>query len=89
MRVNKSKTTNNIPSPLTAEDQSLSQCLTLGAEGENSKALPLCHSEQSEESKISDPRDLTVILASRQYPQGEAPNPYLSINIHVKSPNYA
>ena len=30
------KTTQPIsPSPLTAEDQSLSQCLTLGAEGEN------------------------------------------------------
>ena len=27
--------TNQFPSPLMAEDQSLSQCLTLGAEGEN------------------------------------------------------
>ena len=33
-RVNKSKTTAKIPSPLMAEGQSLSQCLTLGAEGE-------------------------------------------------------
>ena len=43
------------PSPLMEEEsKSLSQCQALGSEGENNKALPPCHSEQSEESKISD-----------------------------------
>ena len=34
-RDNKPKQPTESPSPLTGEDQSLSQCLTLGAEGEN------------------------------------------------------
>ena len=51
---NKTTPTAKIPSPLMGESQSLSQCLTLGAEGENKTVPPPCHSEQSEESKISD-----------------------------------
>ena len=72
MRVNKTTPTNHIPSPLMGEESKPVPVPDTGAEGENSKALPLCHSEQSEESKVSDPRDLTVILASRQYPQRTA-----------------
>ena len=42
------------PSPLMGEESKPVPVPDTGAEGENNKALPPCHSEQSEESKNSD-----------------------------------
>ena len=51
-----------------AEDQSLSQCLTLGAEGENDASASSRHCGLDPQSRGEG--DGPVILASRQYPQG-------------------
>ena len=66
-RVNKSKTTDRIPLSLDGRG--------IKGEGDSKTFPPPCHSEQSEESKNSAPHfPQTVILASRQYPQGGANN---------------
>ena len=71
------KTTINTPSPLMAEDQSLSQCLTREQRVNNdapasSRHCGLDPQSRGEGSGNNTNQHRPVILASRQYPQGGA-----------------